>query len=943
MHRNDKLALENLNDKKFYDFLELHGHPLDGELNYDSSFFHRYKCPHGNNTAAAYKYFPGNTPGGYFRCWRCNIEYSFSSKKQNEVSQAEWRTHTERISECKHHNEIAMQRKHKQTAALAKKVFSSTSKINVTEHNYLRLKQIQNYDLRIVTTDNAFTKKAKCNLGALLIPAFDSNNELVNLERIYLDINTGKFVKRPLAGGLRIGTFFIIGKITDTQNIIYIGEGYSTMATVYEATQCPSITAFNCSNLPYVVKAIHKSYPQKKIIIVTDIDSNQAGEKYAKKAIALINAGRYLLPNFSMIPNNLMPDIKRSDFNDFFVLLLAKGLNRTAALDTVRQQIELQQQANHGIIMSENFQNTKLNQNKNEDKPKASEILLQLIDQNHFIFFHDNHQDAFSKYPSLKSGIYETRRIHDKQFKSYLSFIYRKHEGKTINEISLKEALAELEGRALHDQNSKQEKVFLRIGELNEKIYIDLCNDKWQAIEISQIGWKLLDSKDVPVYFERSQHSQSLPNPLDATIGDISKLWEIVNIPENDRILVLAYILECFRCKTAFPILVLLGLQDSGKSATQNTIRSLIDPSASNLRTAPRKVDDLVTDAGSNWLVSYNNVSSLSDEMHDDFCCIATGSGFATRKLYTNKEQIVVNIARPVVINGIFNFIRRPDLSDRAIILELSSIKEETRKTDSQLQKIIDKNLPIIFRGLLDLMVAVLHILPNVTLNKQPRMADFALLGIAVEQALEFPKNSFIDRYRANRADAKDSMLESSPAILALVEFIEQQPHASWRGRPSDLLSALTQFKAPSIHTTWPKSPHAMGGELKRYTASLHGVGIQIIDEAKVNNKKNRTGNIYQISKINHDEKSSPQYPLSPRDVVQPNNYGTSTMLHDVDINVDVAVKSVTQSVQSPHIENSSNPVVMGLSESEVDIEDFVDFKTQHRKFTNLDNDSVLI
>ena len=505
---------------------------------------------------------------------------------------------------------------------------------------------------------------------------------------------------------------------------------------------------------------------------------------------------------------------------------------------------------------------------KDKSAEKAAEILLQLIDVGEFKFFHNEQQDAFCKYLSQKSDVYEVRRLNDVKFKNYLSFIYRKSTGKTISNQAVKEALAEMEGRALHDADSKMYKVFLRVGESDNKIYIDLCNNKWQAVEISDLGWKILDSENNPVRFKRSSHALPLPDPSSTNIGDINKLWDIINVPKDDQILVLAFILECYRFSTAFPVLVLLGLQGSGKSATQNTIRNLIDPNINNLRTAPRKPDDLVTDAASNWLGSYNNVSHLSDEMHDDFCCISTGSGFATRKFYTNTEQIVVNITRPVCINGIFNFIRRPDLLDRAIILELAPINESKRKTDAQLSQITRDYFASIFRGLLDLLVKALQLLPTVKLDKMPRMADFALLGIAIEKSLGLADETFINQYKGNRANAKECILDSSPIMLALVEFIDKREYKTWRGRPSELLEQLTVFKKPNAHTSWIKTSHAMGGELKRYSASLQEVGIQVIDEAKLTGKKNRSGIFYQISRIDsseiHDEKTSPPYPQSP-------------------------------------------------------------------------------
>lgn len=903
-----------------------------------------------------YILFIDGVPSGAFGCWKRNISETWCSKSKESMTPAEWQTHVSRITECKRQSELTFKQRHDVAAREANKIWALATEENASEHDYLRCKNAKSYGLRILTKNVTYDvypeerdrdgKKIihKVYKNTLLIPCYNANNELVNLERIYFDKKENKFQKRGLTGGKRTSTFYMLGEVADPQGTIYICEGYSSTASVYESTKCPSVVSFNCGNLPNVIKLLRLKYPQSRLVIIADDDKwhddpkiRCAGLRAAKKACTDIKNATFLLPNFGVLglSEENLAELKPTDVNDLFALLLANRLNRTAALDIVRQQLTI------------NLDEEIMAENTKEEKPKSAEVLLQLIDAGEFEFFHDESQDPFCKYPSQKSNVYEVRRINDRQFKSYLSFIYRKAEGKTIGEAALKEVLSELEGRSLHDRNSKQKKVFLRAGELNGKIYVDLCDDKWQVIEISSSGWQILDSKNVPIRFERSQHALPLPDPNSAKTGDISKLWGIVNIPEDDRILVLAYILECYRCTTAFPILLLLGLQDSGKSATQITLRSLIDPSSSNLRTAPRKVDDLVTEAGSNWLVSYNNVSSLSDEMHDDFCCIATGSGFATRKYYTNTQQIVVNIARPVVINGIFNFIRRPDLLDRAIILELDSIDESKRKTDEQLSKAVQENLPAIFRGLLDLFVKVLGLLPNVTLDRKPRMADFALLGVAVEKALELSDGTFINRYRSNRADAKDSILDSSPVMLALVEFIEQQENKFWRGRPSELLDELTKFKDPSIHTAWPKTPRAMGGELRRYTAPLYGAGIQVINEAKTSGKKNREGNIYQITKMSahriYDEKTSPQCPPSPHNDAKPNDHGASEDGGCVDLDVDIAAKSTTKSTRSPHTNKSVSLCNNNTSKEDVDIVGVVDFKTDHRKLVASEDDSILI
>ena len=222
-------------------------------------------------------------------------------------------------------------------------------------------------------------------------------------------------------------------------------------------------------------------------------------------------------------------------------------------------------------------------------------------------------------------------------------------------------------------------------------------------------------------------------------------------------------------------------------------------------------------------------------------------------------------------------------------------------------------------------------------------MADFSLLGIAVEQALELPKNTFINRYRANRSDAKESVLESSPIMLALIEFIEKQSDQFWRGRPSDLLEKLTEFKNPSPHTSWPRTSHAMGGDLRRYMASLLSVGIIVVSEQKTSDKKNKAGNFYRISKKNDTDKTNPPSPLSPPVEEALNNHAAFQANNSVDMIVDLVASTSATPVLSPHSKNSDESISVDISGASVDSVDIVDFKNQFEIVKENKDDRVLI
>lgn len=163
--------------------------------------------------------------------------------------------------------------------------------------------------------------------------------------------------------------------------------------------------------------------------------------------------------------------------------------------------------------------------------------------------------------------------------------------------------------------------------------------------------------------------------------GSIDALWKFANIPEQQRPLVLAWMLEAFRPTTPFSILELTGEQGSAKSATQDKLRRLIDPNAVNLRAAPKSTEDLFVSAGCNWLVSLNNLSHLSAQQQDALCTLATGGGFASRTLYTNADETLIECKRPVIFNGIVPCATAQDLVDRIVHIDLPEI--QTYKEDS--------------------------------------------------------------------------------------------------------------------------------------------------------------------------------------------------------------------------------------------------------------------
>lgn len=459
------------------------------------------------------------------------------------------------------------------------------------------------------------------------------------------------------------------------------------------------------------------------------------------------------------------------------------------------------------------------------------ELLLSLIEE--IELFHDEQKTT---YATIKNADhYETWPIESLEFKTWLSTIFWKEYKQIASELVLKDAISVMRGQALYE--GKCYKVFTRVGLFDNKIYIHLANDKWQVVEVSSEGWSILETS--PIKFQGLQNMRPLPIPIKDR-GDINLLWQHINIPESSRILVLAWLLECFIIETPFPILILEGLQGSGKSYTQEQLRKLIDPSTVNLRGAPKNVNDILVAAANNFLISYNNVSHLTSQSQDDLCCLCTGGGIAQRRLFTTTEEEVTDIKRPVIINGIGDLVTRQDLMERCIIVNLPNIDQSERKTEIELQTIFNKDYPLIFGGLLNTLVLTLKAIPTIKLPKKPRMASFAVLGTALERVLGYPPGAFLEAYAMNNHENMVSALGNSSVAEALIELIREEKY--FNGTYQQLLNKLASNKncSPLRSITAKK----LASEIKRQIPALSIIGINV----RPLKKRQRLGYLVEVS-----------------------------------------------------------------------------------------------
>ena len=332
----------------------------------------------------------------------------------------------------------------------------------------------------------------------------------------------------------------------------------------------------------------------------------------------------------------------------------------------------------------------------------------------------------------------ETHAVRSRRFRGWLGAAFYTVTGKPAPAPALEEALALAEARALAGPVYP---VYVRVGEAEGRVYLDLADSAWRVVEVDARDWRILDR--APVRFRRAAGMLALPEP--ARAGRVDDLRGLVNVADDHawRLLV-AWLVMSLSPRGPYPFLGLNGEHGFAKTFTANRLRDLVDPNEAPNRAEPREPRDLVIAARNAWVLGFNNVSNLTPWLSDGLCRLATGSGFATRALHTDDDEVIFSAPRPIILNGIGEVVTRPDLLDRCLLLSLPTIPDAWRRNERELLQDFAALRPRVLGALLDAVSAALRNLDAAHLARAPRLADFARWVTAAEPALGWPAGTFL-------------------------------------------------------------------------------------------------------------------------------------------------------------------------------------------------------
>jgi hypothetical protein len=230
----------------------------------------------------------------------------------------------------------------------------------------------------------------------------------------------------------------------------------------------------------------------------------------------------------------------------------------------------------------------------------------------------------------------ETWPIRSKQFRAWLRRRQYERTGEAMGFATVRSILDLLEARAQFD--APERAIHIRVARHDDRIYLDLADHLWQAVEVEPDGWRIMTHP--PVRFRRA--AGMLPLPMPERGGSIETLASFLNISaRDDQVLVVSWLLGALHHPGPFPLLAIAGEQGSAKTVLSKILRALIDPNVAPVRALPREERELMIAANNGHVLAFDNLSRLPGWLSDALCRIASGGSFALRQLYTDADEVL--------------------------------------------------------------------------------------------------------------------------------------------------------------------------------------------------------------------------------------------------------------------------------------------------------------
>ena len=388
------------------------------------------------------------------------------------------------------------------------------------------------------------------------------------------------------------------------------------------------------------------------------------------------------------------------------------------------------------------YKKSKINEKKNtpKDTRSQSRILFDYAMSNiEKLYIQDNNREEVYVLVPINNHS-EFINISSSRFLNWLSDSYSKIID--INEIHGEDFYRKI-SHAIESyckiNISERTRFYNRVAQLDDSIWYDLGTEDYTAIKITNKKTNTVKLGINTPFFERTQSTYPQVLPKYDNQNALKELAKLLKIKPIDHTVFVSHVVCFLFSSIPIPIMVFDGTAGSIKTTATATIKRIIDPSGiskdDNVFDISKKPDDLIVQLEGEYMSSFDNVSYVDGDTSDILSRSITGATNVKRKLFKNKERVMLKFMSKIVLNGIIPTLEYPDLQTRIINYERLLIDDSNRILEKDFEKKLQTLIPQVLGNIFFILSKALQDYPKLSKKIRPktRMADFEVWGEIID------------------------------------------------------------------------------------------------------------------------------------------------------------------------------------------------------------------
>lgn len=358
---------------------------------------------------------------------------------------------------------------------------------------------------------------------------------------------------------------------------------------------------------------------------------------------------------------------------------------------------------------------------------------------------------------------------------------------------------------------TNQQHTYPRAAIIDDALHYRL--DNTHEVVVDRAGWYIrrIDVRDIIYRACPDSEDHGIPEHTDSDLT-LFDLIDHLPLSRSGKILLMGTMVHSF-LPYPHPVVNIVAEQGSGKSTLITYIRKVLDPIVGDgVDIVPTKMHDLQIAMSKHMLFVFDNVSTLSDDMSNLIAQASTNGNVILRALYTTAGILRLPLRNTVLIGGVVDVMRRPDILSRTIKLELPPLTEVGSSDVLFIRPtIVSETLEAIFD-------TVSHILnrPKVRECAPSRLSEYYWVTVATAELCGISREEVDRAFEENDVLVAEQAVESSYIGAWLCEKL--RVGGSIEMTATELLKEMTNNPIPNRPCTFKSATSlgmALGGIMK--------------------------------------------------------------------------------------------------------------------------------